>query len=660
LLRILLFAAASGLGIAAADVAVAIYPWSDHWRTWGAVMRTTPLILAASFVTFLLSGLVLRSAAKRFQRPEATLLDAAALAVFASFTAARYFGGSSPNARQLVLLAAVALVTFFLTVRKPVSALRLSLTGLAAATVTAAGWWVVYGLSNQSAAAKTSVFVASLGIVLWAWRLSSKTSEGTAAFLALSALSVALFAGLTAVASPSSYLQHVAVPNAAPPSSAPPILLLSIDTLRRDALSAYSPDAPPTPHLDALIEDSVRFDDALSSGSWTLPAVASFTTGLTAEEHRMSKRNWRIPLRLPRLAERLAAQGYVTAAAVDNGWARAVAGFDRGFQRFAQRPRETESFGSRLEHRVGMTTSQTLTWLASAWIAEHRSQPFFFWLHYFEPHGPYQPPVDLRPPGPPPAGQSFRFGTELYFDNFRARRKADGDAAPSPQTVAWARSLYEAEVRSIDREVGKLIAELRKNDLYDRMLIVLVSDHGEEFGEHGSLSHGFTTYPEIVRVPMAIKPPGGAPGQHVAAPVSTRRIFHTLLDAAGVSPAPCNDEPSLLALVGDNAGDHPLGVSTASDTLSGSYETALVFPTRTIVHDRDSDKITIYDRLSDPDATRPLTPSPEEAATITEQLQLRRQRSDYRRRCLGLDDEEPTPALDPRAVEKLRELGYIQ
>ena len=668
--RILTFAAAVSLGVTALDAGIAMVPWSDHWRTAGAALRVTPLVLAAAFAGFLVVAGVLSLCGRFLKRSPESLFGAAGVACLLGFGLLRYFDLLTrsallgPNQWKSLLAFGAGLIVFYLLYRWTPSFARLESVGLVVAAATVVLWVFVYGLRDSHSVLRWAVLCVGLLVGFELWRRTANWSGSRTAALAMSLWAAALAVGWLAAEHPSSYFQHVSDPALTPPQGVPPILLLSIDTLRKDSLSFYNPSADPTPNLDALARDSVVFNNAMSAASWTLPSVTSFMTGLAAREHGRSTKDWRLPENLPRLAQSLSAAGYRTAAAVDNGWLRPAAGFADGFHSYAHLPRFAESVGSRAEHNLGLDSTQTLTWLAREWISGHQDEPFFFWLHYLDPHGPYAPPRDLRPPGPPPPGLGWSFGNLAHHRHFRALREAPGYRPPPAEEIAWYRGLYDAEVRHVDREVGKLMGTLRDAGLYDRMLIVFLSDHGEEFWEHEDWGHGRSTFDETVSVPLAVKLPRAVEGQRVEAPVSTRRVHHTILDFAGLQADPCAQDASLARVwnrVADSAEvADELGVLVSSRKHEDGQEDALVFAGRKVVRNADTGDIHFFDRLLDRREQNPLNPSEEDQAALQERFELYRQRADYRRRCLGIGQNESSGEFDQRAVDKLRDLGYIQ
>ena len=275
----------------------------------------------------------------------------------------------------------------------------------------------------------------------------------------------------------------------------PPIVLVSIDTLRSDRLPLYGYAAGATPAIDALGADSILFESAWAHVPLTMPSHASILTGLLPPEHGVRDNlGYRFETAgLPYLPRLLRERGYATGAAVSAWSLRGKAGFADGFDLYEDRIPVPQRAGLGGIQRPGAATlGAALGWLRQAAAAG----PFLFLLHLFEPHTPHAPP-----------------------EPFASRH-----ASP-----------YDGEVAAADAVVGELVAELKRLGVYDRAVVVLLSDHGEGLGEHGEQEHGVLLYREALQVPLLVKLPGGArAGERVAAPAQMVDIAPTLLELAGL------------------------------------------------------------------------------------------------------------------------------
>jgi choline-sulfatase len=316
---------------------------------------------------------------------------------------------------------------------------------------------------------------------------------------------------------------------AAPPPPTPDVVLVVVDTLRADHLSLYGHDLATSPTLDALASESTVFERALSHAGWTLPAMASILTGRLPSEHMATRdpqdvlRFNRLDEQTPTLASLLAAEGYRTAAWVNNTYMAPEFGLNRGFEHY-----DYEGSGG-LEGRSAEATVQAaLTWLAQS------DQPGFAFIHIMEPHYPYLPPEHLRRrftgPEPPPVDLLFFSATELATDA-RWRKRF------SPDQEAWIGRLYDEEVLAADEAIGQLVEGLQTQGRWDRTLLAVTADHGEELWDHGAFEHGHALYGELIRVPMLLRAPG-APSRQEAALVQHVDLFRTLLAMTGTEPPP--------------------------------------------------------------------------------------------------------------------------
>jgi len=310
------------------------------------------------------------------------------------------------------------------------------------------------------------------------------------------------------------------------------VLFISVDTLREDALSALggleSEGEPlPTPALDRFVAESQVFRPHYAAAGWTRPSHGTLLTGLSPVACGALGDKGALRPGLRTLAERFREAGYRTAALVyDMAWFHPRYGFDRGF--------ETYRRGHwRLERAVPEVAS---------WVSDHRDEPFLFFFHTFEPHSdtrrlPYESRDTTR--------ETVR--KRFAVDDYGCREKHcasrllealdQGLLAPLPRDRDILHFLYARSAVAVDRELGRLFDLLRRLGLYDDLLIVLTSDHGEVLLDHGQLLHG-KPWEEVIRVPLVIKWPGGQlAGTRVTTPTGAVDLVPTLLEAAGIDAA---------------------------------------------------------------------------------------------------------------------------
>jgi arylsulfatase A-like enzyme len=432
------------------------------------------------------------------------------------------------------------------------------------------------------------------------------------------------------------------------PTGPPPnVVLYVVDTVRADHLGCYGSARPATPRIDAFSRDAVLFGDAVAQSSWTLSATASILTGMTPRHHGAVGETFAIRPEVPTLAELLHAGGYTSAAFSTNYFVSADFGQARGFDRFRLYP-------ERPGKRKGVyLPSSALFRRVRRWLAARPPEPFFLYVHATDPHWPYRPPRRyLRP---------FRAGTvddpairratdaafPFFFGNVRwgERRWALPD-----DELAVLRDLYDAELRQSDDYFGRLLDLLAAAGRLENTVVVLTSDHGEEFQDHGGLAHGQTLYDEVLHVPLVVRlPHGAAGGTRVARTVQQVDIAPTVLALANLPVPGRLDGRSLLDP------ERPLGNEALSFLgLMGKALESLTRRDTKVVHaiEEGDDRpraFEAYDRLRDRAERENL------AATSAWLLAYARQRFDL----LGLE-AEAGPAIDPKQLERLRALGYVQ
>ncbi len=407
---------------------------------------------------------------------------------------------------------------------------------------------------GRSALAVTVVVALSAGLIWSLKRPSNATRRRRGRSIVLGGFVLALASALPWISSTRGESAARAIQNDHP---VPRVILIVVDTLRADALSCASPSAPPTPGIDRWAEGAFRFTHARSAAPWTLPSVCSILTGLSPLVHGAVGRDSVLPHRLPTLAERLADAGYRTAAIGHNYVLSRTRRLDRGFDEYhfaAQDPPPARSLGFfalgrlRYTRTKGGPDAKTLSARALSWIEEHADQDFFLWLHYYDPHLSYAPPPAFLPSGVPPPAVGTSVGSE------HVERIRGGYFAPKSDERRWIRRLYDGEVRYLDQELGAFFERLEEMDLFEDALIVLTSDHGEEFWEHEGFEHGHTVYEELLRVPLIIKLPRQEQGAVVDRPVTLESVAPSVFSLCGIDYAPADfSAPTLFQVDGSIA-----------------------------------------------------------------------------------------------------------
>jgi len=286
-----------------------------------------------------------------------------------------------------------------------------------------------------------------------------------------------------------------------------PVILISIDTLRSDHLPMYGYSGVRTPALDSLRRDSILFQNAWSHCPMTLPSHVSMLSGLLPTQHGVRNNlGYRFhAAQVPTIPSILKQHGYATGAAVSSFVLRGETGLAEAFDWYEDSIRPDPESPFVEYQRKGTETAR----LATTWIEQNKSKPFFFFLHLYEPHVPYDPP-------------------EPFASQYQNR--------------------YDGEIASADQIAGRFLDELKKLGIYDRAIIVLTSDHGEGLGEHGEEQHSILLYRELLQIPLLVKLPASERGgTTVTSPAQLVDIAPTVLGILGVE-GPKMSGSSLLAL----------------------------------------------------------------------------------------------------------------
>lgn len=439
------------------------------------------------------------------------------------------------------------------------------------------------------------------------------------------------------------------------------VILITVDTLRADVLSSYNHQGASTPHIDQLAKDGILFTYAISAAPWTLPAVASIMTGLSPSVHMMRRQESRLPDSLPTLAEYMRDAGYFTAAIGYNHFLTSKHNISQGFleYNFFPKPSIGSSFGARLLQRLFPNqvplkpSTHDLTKLAIQWLEANYEKDSFLWIHYYDPHLPYTPPADHLPTmEPPPA-----IGTK--FSRLEAIRT--GLFVPSLTERKWIKALYEAEVRYVDDNIRELLDTLKRLNIYNESLIILTSDHGEEFWEHGGYEHGHTLYNELLWVPLIIKLPQSASKGQISTAVSTQSIMPTVLDVCGIdydSKYLSAESLSSLWRHNPNAFQRPMistGVLYYEDRESVIFDGLKYI--RSLLTNREE---LFYDLTRIPqEQISTLSSSPDKVQRARNTLREHNQASAKLRDHYGVTDGEEIK-FDKEIARQLKSLGYIQ
>ncbi|MFQ5718460.1 MAG: sulfatase [Acidobacteriota bacterium] len=389
-------------------------------------------------------------------------------------------------------------------------------------------------------------------------------------------------------------------------NSRPSILFITIDTLRADHVSSYGYGWPTTPTLDALAASGARFTGMVAPLPETAPACATLLTGRWPGQLGMHGNGQPLGPDVETLATRLRQEGYATAAFVSGfPLTRRLSGLARGFTVYDDALPDARGRVPGVQRVAAKTAAAALKWLG-----QRRSTPFFAWVHFYDPHGDYDPgpPYDTLF-GPAPAGPDIPLADIPAYQ----RRDSETDAA------AYLRR-YDGEIRRVDDQVRRLLAKLDDTGDRPRTLVVITADHGESLTEHGYFfDHGNEIYQPSTHVPFILNGPGVASRpEGIDGVARTVDIMPTVLDLLGVAPASDAPGRSLRPrLTGAVPAEPPEAFTEARfKPYRALTPGADVGPKLAARDDRftailrlATSRLEIYDRLADPGETDDLSPA---------------------------------------------------
>ncbi len=362
----------------------------------------------------------------------------------------------------------------------------------------------------------------------------------------------------------------------------PNILFIILDTLRRDRLSSYGYHEQTSPCFDAFASESTLFERAVAPAQWTIPSHASMFTGTYPSVHQLTQADHQLSGALPTIAEILQVEGYKTAAFCNNPLLGILnTGLQRGFDEFynyagaaPNRPqgiqrswlrkavarrwrRFARTVSNKFAHsdrlfRASLHPMLTPIWTHSVNYKGHTersisdvidyisardgcSQPHFTFLNLMGTHLPYRPPQDYLPPSIKNNPAAYKMMNRFNADAARWASPAVPPLNPDEQHVID--TFYNAEIKHQDQHLGRLLDYLWDSGALDNTMVIISADHGEGHGDHRFFGHSFVVYQELVHVPLLIYYPAQYPiSERIKTNISTRRLFHTILDATHVTP----------------------------------------------------------------------------------------------------------------------------
>lgn len=453
---------------------------------------------------------------------------------------------------------------------------------------------------------------------------------------------------------------HAASPAAAAPAAAasapegdanspgakpPHVLIFLVDTLRADRLGCYGYERPTSPNIDRFAAGAVRFEHAVAQSSWTRPSTASILTGLYPHNHGARSRNHVLARDVVYLPEVLRSMGYRALGVSSNSIAGPTFGFHRGFSHFKPLAENLSSPGIHIP--VWQVVNETLEWLDRIGPED----PFFVFMHAMDPHAPYYPPEPHRSRFAPnaPAGP---LGTNM--------------GKLQPFEIPHLSDLYDAEIASVDEHFGRLLEELDRRGFLDDTLVVFVSDHGEEFQDHGNHGHGSNLYREQIHVPLIVQLPArlraAVERSVVEEQVQQIDIVPTILEAIGRPGLMEADGRSLLPLMRSRGSRDEYRIAMSDLRNDGEAVDALVLeqsdqPRRKLIDYRSAsfgETHQLFDTTNDPAELRNLRAREPHWAGYLRAVGRLMRRGSRQQLEPGLE-----PDMPPEQRRALEALGYL-
>jgi len=447
------------------------------------------------------------------------------------------------------------------------------------------------------------------------------------------------------------------------------VILLTIDTLRADHLGCYGYERQTSPAMDSLAAEGVLFESARAQSPWTLSSLASLLTSTYPTVNSVMTGNNRLEEARTTIAEAMQESEVVTQAIVSNGWLQDNFGLSQGYSGYHH---SADVFNlSRFNRMIWMRIAKKLrpdmfqlgrNALASGlvdraveWLGEYSDRDFFLWIHCIDPHDPYQPPPKYR----------GMFQDEPYEGRYKLSSGLihglrTGTRLESTEKAHIER-LYDQEIRYADDNIARLIGTLRKLDIYDETLLLISSDHGEEFWEHDGLMHGHTLYEDQLHVPLIFRCPDRLPtGIAVDEPVRLLDVMPTILDLFSL-PKPVEVQgTSLLPLLpGQNTAWAPLPTYAEALLYFDELKSISIGKDKLVLNP-STGKISLFDLSEDPAERWDLASQDSATVTVLE-TQLRRWLDDSSRLAEALPHSVggSKAKIDPDTEAQLRALGYL-
>jgi arylsulfatase A-like enzyme len=462
--------------------------------------------------------------------------------------------------------------------------------------------------------------------------------------------------------------------SAAPASRPRGVILIQADTLRRDHLGLYGYERETAPMLRRLAGEGTMFANYTTQATWTKVSTPTLMTSLYPTSHGVADFFDSLPTSAHTLAESFRAAGFATLSFSSVLFTGQFTHLHKGFE-------ELHEDGSVTNPESSKTAREFVDRLAS-WLETHRDGPFFVFLHVFDPHDPYEPSAPYNALWADPAKKEEHEKQNKDVRKFIKEPLARQFGMPTPDElrkagfdpaayIKYDQGWYDGSIRAMDVEIGRLVERLRSLGLDDDTLLVFLSDHGEEFHDHGRMFHGQTVYGELTQTPLIVRWPAGLPkGRKVEDVVQTIDVFPTLLDLNGIAPPAGIQGQSLTPLLtGQGQWKARPAISEKQKTTSAGAPPPLDTESFAIVeggwklihntarHDGDPE-FELYDFIKDPlNKTNVADQHQDIVARMAKTLDGWHEMA---KAAKLKPDSETNKSLTPAQLQRLRSLGYVK
>ncbi|MFN7995028.1 MAG: sulfatase [Bryobacteraceae bacterium] len=463
------------------------------------------------------------------------------------------------------------------------------------------------------------------------------------------------------------------------PKPRPNVLIYMIDTLRADHASLYGYKRDTTPFLKKLGATGVVFDDCQAQATWTKPSIASLLTSLYSYTHGIFNDADTIPKGANTLAEQLRGAGYVTANIAASPWAGKITGLQRGFDYVMEFPVVQRS---RTDAADRGTDSAAVDRVVFPWLDRHKDEPFFLYVHTTDPHAPYRPPAGFEEKFANPA-ETPAFNKEYaslrdkdqYGGGTVVNREGCRKSGIDPDRfIRQALDRYDGEILHNDKSFELLVAKLRQLGVLDNTLLVVVSDHGEEFWDHGWTAHGHSLYQELTHSVFLMWNPKLLPAaRRVTEPVQLVDVMPTVLELLGVKPPEMVQGQSLVPLARGSAFRRRNPVMTSryahprakpdGPVPENRINTFAVVDSRWKLIYREKGRevglprVELYDRATDRTETKNV--AADHSQQVERMMAELGKWVDAQKQIRAVLGKGARSTLDQQTLEQLRSLGYI-